>query len=95
MKEIDPHSTFLPRSDLDREPEEKRTRGPSADARAMDFNERYPVGQLVNYWRGVREGPGKRSVTVTPASVLGGGTAVVWVKGEIGCIALSHIEPVA
>lgn len=57
------------------------------------FNADHPVGTLVTYWTGMREGQGKASRTRSEASVLGGHTAVVWVEGHSACIALSHVEP--
>ena len=55
------------------------------------FNARYPIGTAVRYWTGVREGEGKLSHTRSIAEVLGGHTAVVWIEGESGCVALSHV----
>lgn len=61
---------------------------------AHKWNLRFPVGIQVRYWTGVRgDGPGNISRTATEASVLGGHTAVVWLEGHAGCVALSHIEP--
>lgn len=60
---------------------------------ADEFNARHPVGTAVRYWTFERKGEGKISCTRTPAEVLSGHTAVVWVKGEPGCVALSHVEP--
>lgn len=57
------------------------------------FNNLHPVGTQVAYWRGMKEGPpsgcGK---TRTPAQLLSGETAVVWIEGCSGAIAISHIE---
>lgn len=50
-----------------------------------------PVGTPVRYWTGAREGEGKPSKTRSEAQLLGGHTAVVWVEGHSGCIALSHV----
>lgn len=55
------------------------------------FNQTYPIGTGVRYWAGLKVGEGKRSTTRSQAQLLGGHTAVVWVKGEAGCIALSHV----
>jgi hypothetical protein len=60
---------------------------------AFLWNEEYPKpGLKVRYWTGVREGEGKVSFTRTKANVLGDHTAVLWVEGESGCVALSHVE---
>ncbi len=60
------------------------------------FNARYPVGTLVRYWRsaGGKHEPSSVTRTVTRASMLSGHTPVVWVEGETGCIALTHVAPI-
>ena len=59
------------------------------------FNQAYPLGTMVRYWTMVREGePSGTARTRTPAQVLSGHTAVVWVTGYASCIALSHVEAV-
>ncbi len=60
----------------------------------QEFNEHNPIGTLVRYWTGAREGEGKLAKTDSAAHVLGGHTAVVWLAGVSGCIALTHVEPV-
>lgn len=62
--------------------------------RVKAFNQAHPIGSRVRYWTGLREGPGEISTTTTEAQLLSGHTAVVWLEGARGCIALSHIEPV-
>ena len=60
-----------------------------------EFNSANHVGTLVRYWRGVHEGaPSGVGRTRTLAEVLSGHTAVVWISGTSGCIALTHVEPV-
>ncbi|GHE33066.1 hypothetical protein GCM10017673_39980 [Streptosporangium violaceochromogenes] len=58
------------------------------------WNAAHPVGTPVRYWTDVREGEGKCGRTRTPASVLGGHTAVVWMEGEPSCVALTHVAPI-
>jgi hypothetical protein len=65
----------------------------SPEKKAREFNRLFPVGTRVRYWKGAREGRGKESVTRSEASVLSGHTAVVWLEGVSGAIALSHVEP--
>lgn len=65
----------------------------SQNGLAAKWNKTFPVGTRVRYWTGVREGVGKVSTTKTEADLLGGHTAVVWIEGESGCVALSHVEP--
>ncbi len=56
------------------------------------FNAARPVGTRVRYWTGLREGEGRVSTTRFPAQLLSGHTDVVWMVGEAGCVALSHVE---
>lgn len=58
------------------------------------FNIYHPVGTPVRYWTGALEGEGVESKTTTPAQLLGGHTAVVWVEGHAACVALSHVLPI-
>jgi hypothetical protein len=68
---------------------------------AAKWNERFPVGTNVRYWTGERGvGPGKTGKTRSDAQLLGensrgegGHTAVVWIEGHAGCIALTHVQP--
>lgn len=60
------------------------------------FNAKYAVGTEVRYWPMAREGEGRGPVkTRTTAQVLSGHTAVVWLEGVSGCMAISHIQPVS
>ncbi|MFI6228595.1 hypothetical protein ACIBCR_14940 [Micromonospora echinospora] len=59
------------------------------------FNDTHPLRTPVRYWKGVREGDGKTARTRTPAQLLGGHTAVVWLEGVSGCIALTHVDPIS
>ena len=66
-----------------------------ADEVVAKFNKRNPVGSTVRYWRGYKGGdPTGYGKTKTTAQVLPSGTAVVWIEGCTGCIALSHVEVV-
>lgn len=67
-------------------------RGKLAEDQANAWNREHPVGTLVRYWTGIKEGPGQRGTTTHAAGVMGG-TAVVWIDTSTkGCIALSHVE---
>ena len=62
-------------------------------SKCVAFNAAHPVGTTVRYWRGVREGePSGTGKTRSEAQVLSGHTAVIWIEGCSGCIALSHVE---
>ena len=57
-----------------------------------DWNSRNEVGVAVEYWKGPLEGQGRYSVTRTAAQLLQGHTPCLWVEGEPGCIALTHVR---
>ena len=58
-----------------------------------DFNAAMPVGTMVRYWKMDRVGePSGSGKTRTPAQILSGHTAVVWIEGCSGCISVSHVE---
>lgn len=58
------------------------------------FNAANPVGTLCHYWTFEREGEGYIAATRSAAQMLGGHSAVVWLEGVSGCVALSHVEAV-
>lgn len=58
------------------------------------FNREHRVGAHVQYWTGVREGRGKFSTTRQVAELSTAGIPVVWIAGQAGYVALSHVEPV-
>jgi hypothetical protein len=59
---------------------------------ADTWNHQVAVGALVTY----RKDDGKLLTTRTrsEASVLGGHTAVVWIEGKAGCVALDRVTPI-
>jgi hypothetical protein len=60
------------------------------------FNRNYPVGTPVRYWpTNDRRGGFVETTTRTEAYVLSGHTAVVFLAGRSGCVALTHVEPLA
>jgi hypothetical protein len=74
-------------------PPAERCPDPEPARAVRAWNKAHPVGTPVVYWPGFREVDGVWSNTRTPASVLGGHTAVVWVEGRGDCIALTHVQP--
>jgi len=62
------------------------------EVEAATFNATYPLWTPVTFWPGLREGPGRDSITTTPAWVMGGHTVMVTVRDYSGGIILSHIE---
>jgi len=59
------------------------------------WNEAHPVGTVVRYWRGLREGePSGTGPTRHPAQVMSGHVSV-WILGCVGSISLSHVEVVS
>lgn len=62
-------------------------------AQASAWNDNVAVGAEVEY----RSFPGaapQRFKTRTPAEVLGGHTAVVWLEGKAGCVSVTACTPV-
>ena len=68
-------------------------KGKSEQQKVAAFNKSFPVGTQVKYWKGLKEGaPTGTGATRSEAELLGGHTAVVWVEGCTGAVALSHVE---
>jgi hypothetical protein len=63
-------------------------------AEADLFNTQWPIGTRVRYQSIKGEGPSIEYKTRTAAEVLSGHTAVVWLEGKSGCVAISHCTPV-
>jgi hypothetical protein len=59
-----------------------------------EWNARIKVGDEIHFWP--ISGEDKREVhkTRTEASVLSGHTAVVWLEGKSGCVALDNCAPI-
>jgi hypothetical protein len=59
------------------------------------WNEKYPIGTLVEYFRLINplEEPEGRYVTRSAAQVMGGHSAVIWLQGKSGCVALEACVP--
>ena len=66
---------------------------PDPQKEVEKFNAKVKVGDEVEYSEVIGLGEVKRYVTATPAEVLSGHTAVVWLKGKSGCVAVSHCSP--
>jgi len=72
-------------------PQEHKRPNPAKEV--ADWNARVKVGDTVEYAE-VKGDPAGRYEVRTPAEVLMGHTAVVWLKGKRGCVAISHCRPV-
>jgi len=55
---------------------------------------KHQIGDIVNYWRGVKDGEPSGKGAITDIGEISG-TQVVWIKGCRGCVAVSHIEAAA
>jgi hypothetical protein len=62
------------------------------EASVTAWNSQHPVGTAVDVhlWTGET----KRTITTTPAQMLSGHTAVIWLKGVSGCYALRCVKAV-
>jgi hypothetical protein len=58
------------------------------------FNKACPVGSTVLYESVIGMTGALPYTTRTPAEVLSGHTAVVWLDGKRGCVAIDHCRPV-
>lgn len=69
-------------------------RRPNPQKEVDAWNARVKVGDTVQYEevKGVTEA--QTFKTKTEAEVLSGHTAVVWLEGKRGCVAVSHCTPV-
>ena len=57
-----------------------------------EWNRHNDVGELITYRRD--DGSIVRTRTSTPAAVLGNHTAVIWLQGIAGCVALERVKSV-
>lgn len=61
------------------------------------WNARYPIGTPVKLFKTILKRPDDligTFTTQTPAEILGGHSAVVWVMGYAGCVSLDVCEAV-
>lgn len=54
------------------------------------WNKAHAVGTVVSFENIVGEGETHRGASTTPAQMLGGHTAVIWLEGKSGCVCLDH-----
>lgn len=67
---------------------------PDGQEVVIEFNRDHMIGAHVQYWTGVRKGRGKFSTTRSAAELNTIGIPVVWIAGQTGYVALTHVEPV-
>jgi len=69
---------------------------PESEARkCVDWNRRHQIGTEVEYHSVIGDTkPGVRYKTRSSAELLSGHTAVVWLEGKSGCVALDACVPV-
>lgn len=60
--------------------------------RCREFNERYKIGTGVKYHTVIGDPAGRYTTTRSEAQVLEGHTAVIFLDGVSGCVALDAIE---
>jgi hypothetical protein len=63
------------------------------ERQCADWNAAHKPGTLVQYREVLGTGQPVKSTTRSEAQVLGGHTAVVWLVGKVGCVALDHCDP--
>jgi hypothetical protein len=67
---------------------------PNPETLVSEFNARVSVGDVIEYSEVIGIGDPVRFTTATPAQVLSGHTAVVWLVGKSGCVCVTHCKPV-
>ncbi|SAI59030.1 Uncharacterised protein [Bordetella ansorpii] len=70
-----------------------RAKRPNPQAQVDRWNAQVNVGDSVEYAEVIGD-PVRTFKTKTPAEVLSGHTAVVWLEGKSGCVAILHCTPV-
>lgn len=63
----------------------------SQQSEVDDWNESHDIGQTVKYWPRTRRDEPKTGKTKSNAAIMCN-TAVVFIEGHSGCIALSHVQ---
>ena len=71
----------------------KRSRNPHLQIECDAWNRAWPVGTRVVYHSVIGEAKGIHTRTRSQAYVLSGHTAVVFVEGVAGCVALDAVDP--
>lgn len=74
--------------------EKRRMRQHDPAREVEEWNAKVKVGDTVDY-RGYPEADPQRFTTRTPAQVLSGHTAVVWLNGKAGCVCCDACKLVA
>jgi hypothetical protein len=65
---------------------------PTPQQAADAWNAQHPIGTVVRYWRGLREGPPSGSGKTRAAAAVISGHVSVWIENCTGCISISHVE---
>jgi hypothetical protein len=63
-----------------------------AEREAAAFNERHPLGTLVNYWSMLKEGEPTGTGRIKHVSTVMCDHAVAWIEGARSCHAITHVE---
>ena len=66
------------------------------EAQCAEWNANHPVGTKVEYFAVMHPHRDSRGIyeTRSEATILGGHTAVIWLDGKSGCVALEACVPV-
>lgn len=76
-----------------RESASRRREREAAERDVAAWNAKYKVGQRARFWTGEKRGkPSGEGEIWNEATVLGGHTAVAWIRGTGSCVALTHVE---
>jgi hypothetical protein len=69
------------------------TRREIAQREAAAFNSLHPVGTVLRYWSGLREGEPTGTAPINHIATVVCDSAVIWMRGVSSCHSLSHVEP--
>ena len=61
---------------------------------ADQWNARHPLGTVVRYWKGLREGEPSGTGPTRHAAMVMSDHVSVWIEGCVGSVCVSHVEAV-
>lgn len=68
------------------------TRQEIAQLEADAFNAKHPVGTMLHYWSGVREGEPTGTAPISHPATVMCDHASIWMEGVRSCHSISHVE---
>jgi hypothetical protein len=75
-------------------PAPKRLTAAQLQRQCDNWNAKHPEGTVVSFESIKGQGESHRGKSASEAQVLGGHSAVIWLEGKSGCVALDHCTAV-